>query len=368
MNRITNLIKQLSGFISSKIKTNLAKIKSEKFLSLIKHTAIGLVMLIAVIIICSMIGSQKISLTAVWSYIFGKTTDSTDYTILFQLRLPRCILAALVGASLAISGVVLQALLRNPLADPYILGISSGAGLGAMLAMATGLQVSFLGISSIGLFAFIGAIGTVWLVWWLGIMAGGRQVSNLLLAGVVVNAFFSAIIMFLSSIISSSGLQGTMMWLMGNVRDAGSGDIMISTICLTIALIVLFRISAELNALSFGQKDAQSMGVNVNSTRLIAFATTAFITSVAVSMSGLIGFIGLIVPHTVRLVIGPDHRRLLPMCGFAGAIFLVVCDTFARTIIAPRQLPVGIITAITGAPFFLVLLIKYSRKVSLGVK
>ena len=160
MNRITNLIKQLSGFISSKIKTNLAKIKSEKFLSLIKHTAIGLVMLIAVIIICSMIGSQKISLTAVWSYIFGKTTDSTDYTILFQLRLPRCILAALVGASLAISGVVLQALLRNPLADPYILGISSGAGLGAMLAMATGLQVSFLGISSIGLFAFIGAIGT----------------------------------------------------------------------------------------------------------------------------------------------------------------------------------------------------------------
>ncbi len=338
------------------------------FQSLTKNVIAGMLLLAVTVVVCLFIGSKDISLANIYAGITGSDADNADYTIFFKIRLPRCILAAIVGASLAVSGAVLQALLRNPLADPYILGISSGAGLGAMLATITGIQITVFGISTMGLFAFIGAIGTVWLVWWIGIMAGSRQLTSLLLAGVVVNSFFSAVIMFLTSVMDSSKLQTTMLWLMGNMREAGGGDIVISVICLVAAMVVLYRLSPHLNILSFGHDDAQTMGVNVPLVRLVSFATAAFVTSVAVSLSGLIGFIGLIVPHAVRLLCGPDHRQLLPICGITGAIFLVVCDTFARTVIAPQQVPVGIITAITGGPFFLILLVKYSRKVSMGSK
>ena len=336
------------------------------FNNLLKSLVIGLSLLIITIGICVFIGSKEISLSNIYDGVSGSDPGNSDYVIFFKIRLPRCILAAVVGASLALSGAVLQALLRNPLADPYILGISSGAGLGAIVAVVTGIQVSFLGISSMGVLAFVGAIGTVWLVWWIGILAGSRQVTSLLLAGVVVNSFFSAVIMFLTSIMRSSSLQSTMLWLMGNIRDASGTDIAVSMICLLIAGVILYRLAPLLNVLSFGHNDAQAMGVNVTGIKLTAFATAAFVTAVAVSMSGLIGFVGLIVPHAVRLLCGPDHRKLLPICGIAGAIFLVICDTFARTLIAPQQLPVGIVTAITGGPFFLYLLIKYSRKVSMG--
>ncbi|MFI4911736.1 MAG: FecCD family ABC transporter permease [Sedimentisphaeraceae bacterium JB056] len=342
--------------------------KKVNFKDLLKSFGIGFLLLLVTISICLFIGSKDISLSNVWSGINGTQANNPDHMIFFEIRLPRCILAAVVGASLALSGAVLQALLRNPLADPYILGISSGAGLGAIIAAVSGVQIAFFGISTMGIFAFIGAIGTVWLVWWIGILAGSRQVTSLLLAGVVVNSFFSAVIMFLTSIMRSSNLQSTMLWLMGNIRDASGSDIFLSTICLFIAGVILYRLAPLLNVLSFGHNDAQTMGVNVTGVRLIAFATAAFVTAVAVSMSGLIGFIGLIVPHAVRLLCGPDHRKLLPICGIAGAIFLVICDTFARTVIAPQQLPVGIVTAITGGPFFLFLLVKYSRKVSIGSK
>ncbi len=328
----------------------------------------GIALLAVTIIVCVLIGSKDISVSEAVSSISDDRQESSTYTILFEIRLPRCLLAAVVGASLALSGAVLQAILRNPLADPYILGISSGAGVGAILASALGVQATVLGISSMGIFAFAGALFTVWLVWWIGIWAGSRQITSLLLAGVVVNSFFSAIIMFLTSIMKSSSLQTTMVWLMGNIRDASGSDIVISGICLLAACAVLFKLAPQLNILSFGYDDAQTMGLNVTAVRLGVFAAAAFTTSVAVSLSGIIGFIGLIVPHAVRLVVGPDHRKLLPLCCIAGAIFLVISDTIARTVIAPRQLPVGIITAISGAPFFLFLLIKYSRRVSLGVK
>ncbi len=336
--------------------------------SLIKNIILGLLLLVAVIAVCVFIGSATISPSQLWQAFLSKDTDNIDYKIFFGLRLPRCILAGLVGAALAMSGAVLQALLRNPLADPYILGISSGAGLGAMIATICGLQFSFLGIGTMGLFAFLGAIATVWFVWWIGILVGSKNITGLLLAGVVVNAFISAVIMFLTSIMRSSALQATMIWTMGNIRDAQLGDIIISSVCLAIAIILLFRLSPMLNILSFGDNDAHSLGVNVAAVRLEAFAVAAFVTSVAVSLSGLIGFIGLIVPHGVRLLWGPDHRQLLPICAINGAIFLIICDTFARTIIAPAQLPVGVITAITGGPFFILLLIKHSKKVTMGAK
>ncbi|MFC1637283.1 FecCD family ABC transporter permease [Planctomycetota bacterium] len=330
---------------------------------LIIRITLALGVLIVVMLACSMIGSEKISLSAVFGF-GNEATIHPDYEIFVRVRLPRIILACLVGAALACSGVVFQALLRNPLADPYILGISSGAGLGAMIAVISGLNWTLWGRSPIAVFAFVGALGTVWLVWFIGRLTGKYYVTGLLLAGVVVNAFFSALIMFLTSISKAEQVHSTIFWLMGNMTEEDFLVLWIGTGCVVGGIAALFFISPQLNALSFGPEVARNMGINTGRTRILAFAIAAGITAIAVSLSGLVGFVGLVVPHGVRLAFGPDHRQLLPLSGIVGAIFLVVADTLARTIIAPAQLPVGVVTAIVGGPFFLVLLIKYSRKVS----
>lgn len=323
----------------------------------------ALVLLAVVMFVCSLIGTESISLRAVFGTTSAQATNP-DYEIFVRVRLPRIILACLVGAALASSGVVFQALLRNPLADPYILGISSGAGLGAIIAVISGLNWTLWGRSPIAVFAFAGAIGTVWLVWFIGRLTGKFHVTGLLLAGVVVNAFFSAVIMFLTSIAKSQEVHSTIFWLMGNMTEEDFFVLWIGSGCVAGGMVALFYIAPQLNALSFGEDDARSLGVNIARTRIIAFGIAAAITAIAVSLSGLIGFIGLIVPHAVRLVLGPDHRQLLPISGIVGAIFLIIADTLARIIIAPAQLPVGVVTAIVGGPFFLILLIKYSRQVS----
>jgi iron complex transport system permease protein len=328
------------------------------------RTVAGLVLLMLTMAVCSFIGTEKVSLRAVLEGIGPQGTANPDYEIFVKVRLPRIFLAAIVGAALASSGVICQALLRNPLADPYILGISSGAGLGAIIAVISGLNWTFAGRSPIAVFAFIGALGTVWLVWFLGRLTGKFHVTGLLLAGVVVNTFFSAIIMFLTLVAKSQQVYATMFWLMGYMTEEDFRVLWVAAGCVTGGMVALFYVAASLNAISFGEQDARSMGINTARTRIIAFAITAFITAIAVSLSGLVGFVGLVVPHAVRLVFGPDHRQLLPLSGIVGAIFLVVADTFARVIVAPAQLPVGVVTAIVGGPFFLILLVKYSRKVS----
>jgi len=330
---------------------------------LIVRTAFALAALAAVMFVCSTIGSEKVSLKAVFSGPAAQAATNPDYEIFVKVRLPRIVLASLVGAALACSGVVFQALLRNPLADPYILGISSGAGLGAMIAVISGLSWTLWGRSPVAVFAFAGALGTVWLVWFIGRLTGKFHVTGLLLAGVVVNAFFSAVIMFLTSIAKAQQVHATIFWLMGNMMEEDTLVLWVGAGCIAAGILALYYISPQLNALSFGADDARSMGVDITRTRTIAFAVAAAITAIAVSLSGLIGFVGLVVPHAVRLVFGPDHRQLLPLSAFTGAIFLVVADTLARTIIAPAQLPVGVVTAIVGGPFFLVLLVRYSRKV-----
>ncbi len=330
---------------------------------LIIRTVSALIVLIAVMFACSLIGTESISLKTAFEGP-GTQGANPDYQIFVEFRLPRIILACLVGAALACSGVVFQALLRNPLADPYILGISSGAGLGVIIAVISGFDWMLWGRSPIAFFAFVGALGTVWLVWFIGRLTGKFHVTGLLLAGVVVNAFFSAVIMFLTSIAKSQQVYSTIFWLMGNITEESFLVVWLGTGCVIGGILALFYISPQLNALSFGEEDARSMGVNIARTQLIAFGIAAAITAVAVSLSGLIGFVGLLVPHAVRLVFGPDHRQLLPLSGIVGAIFLVIADTLARVIIAPAQLPVGVVTAILGGPFFLVLLVKYSRKVS----
>jgi len=326
------------------------------------RVAIGMVILIFVMLICSLIGSQTISLKAVFA-AGEEGVVNPDYEIFFRIRLPRIFLAAVVGAALACSGVVFQGLLRNPLADPYILGISSGAGLGAIIAVVSGLNWMLLGRSPIAIFAFAGAIGTVWLVWLIGCATSKAGVTGLLLAGVVVNAFFSSLIMFLTSVAKSEQIYTTIFWLMGNIVEEDFLVLWLSGGCVVSGITGLFFISPQFNALSFGDADATSMGVNINRIRLVAFGIAAFITAVAVSLSGLVGFVGLVVPHAVRLVFGPDHRQLIPLSAICGAGFLVAADTVGRVVVAPAQLPVGVVTALVGGPFFLILLIKYSRRV-----
>jgi len=315
-------------------------------------------------LVCSLIGTESVSLKAAFGGAGQSPTVNPDYEIFVKVRLPRITLAAIVGAALACSGVVFQALLRNPLADPYILGISSGAGLGTIIAVLGGINWTLWGRSPIAIFAFAGALGTVWLVWFISRLTTKFQVTGLLLAGVVVNAFFSAVIMFLISVAKGEQVYATIFWLMGNMTEEDFFVLWMGAGCVLAGILALFNISPQLNVLSFGEDDARNIGINTARIQAIAFAAAAFITAIAVSLSGLVGFVGLIVPHAVRLILGPDHRQLLPLSGIIGAIFLVVADTLARIIVAPAQLPVGIVTAMVGGPFFLVLLVRHSRKVS----
>jgi len=330
---------------------------------LLLRTSLAGALLVAILLGCSLVGPQAISLKAAFHGPQIGGTPNPDYEILVRVRIPRVLLAAMVGAALAASGVIFQALLRNPLADPYILGVSSGAGLGAMLAVIGGLSWTLWGRSPIALFAFIGALGTVWLVWGIGRVTGKYQVTGLLLAGVVVNAFFSAMIMFLISIARSQQLYATIFWLMGNMTEEDWLVLWVGGGCILAGIVSLFFLGPQLNILSVGRQDARSIGVPVERVELAAFAISAFITAAAVSLSGLIGFVGLIVPHAVRLVFGPDHRQLIPLSGLVGAMFLVVADTVARMVVAPAQLPVGVVTAMIGGPFFLLLLVAHSKKV-----
>lgn len=333
--------------------------------NLVLKIILCLAILATVMFACSLIGTQKVSLKAVFEGPGTEPGQNIDYDIYVNVRIPRVILAALVGAALAASGVVLQAILRNPLAEPYILGISSGAALGVMTAVLLGVSRQLWAGSPVAAFAFVFALGTCWLVWIVGHLAGGSSVTNLLLAGVVVNAFFSAIIMLLTSIIDNRQLRTTIFWLMGNITEKSYPTLVLSAILIAAGLVILLTLCQKLNVLTFGGQEAQSLGVNPRMVTLLAFALASFITAVAVGLSGLVGFVGLVVPHSVRLVFGPDHRQLLPASALVGAAFVVICDTIARTIIAPSQIPVGVITACFGGPVFLVLLARRSRKAGL---
>ena len=332
---------------------------------MIINIVISLIILLIVMGFCATTGTQDISLRKVFNGPGEGPGDNIDYEIFF-IRISRVILGILVGAALACSGTVLQAILKNPLADPYILGISSGAGLGAVIAMLLpGISLGLLGGLPIAAFAFTGAIITVSLVWFIGYFSGKSQVTSLLLAGVVINAFFSAVIMILTLIVKTEQLRSTMYWLMGNIPENQPVITLFScSIFVTIGIIVLWLNANSLNIITLGEYESKGLGIDTEKTKLVAFSFAAFITAVAVSISGLIGFVGLIVPHAIRLIFGPDHRQLIPLSAIYGGIFLAIADTIARTAFGQEQLPVGVITAITGGPFFLILLARYTRKVS----
>jgi iron complex transport system permease protein len=297
-------------------------------------------------------GTAHVRPAELLSLLTGGRVSEAAYLILFKIRLPRIILAALNGFSLALGGVVFQAILRNPLADPFILGISSGAALGAVLGIVFGLSLG-LGVP---LAAFAGALLTVYLVLMIGRRKMGMESSTILLAGVIINAFFTAIIMFFIATVVDDRLHTMLFWLYGDLSQSRFSQSVIVAPVLIGGSVILYGFSKQLNLITAGEEPALQMGVDVEKAKLVCLLLVSLVIGLVVSFSGLIGFVGLIVPHLGRMILGSDHRLLVPASALGGAVFLIVADTAARTVISPSELPVGVITAFIGAPFFIYLL------------
>jgi len=321
-----------------------------------------IIFLVLAAIVSAGIGSVSLPPRSIVGAIgLGPAPDDATRTIVLQIRLPRIALAATVGAGLATSGAVFQGIFRNPMADPYIIGVSAGAALGATAAIVLNLTFAVLGISAVTLSAFVGALLVTMLVYRLAWFRGDVAVEHLLLAGVAVGAFLAAIISALS-LLGGQSLQQVIFWLMGGFSGRTWDHVLLTAPYVVAGYVVARVLARDLNLLMLGDETARSMGVSSERVRSILIAAGALMAAGAVAVSGLIGFVGLIVPHLIRLVVGPDHRRLLPAAALAGAITLLLADTLARSIAAPMEIPVGIITAALGAPFFLYLLRRHRRR------
>ncbi|MFP4640948.1 MAG: FecCD family ABC transporter permease [Dehalococcoidia bacterium] len=279
----------------------------------------------------------------------------TFNTIVVDIRLPRIILAGLVGAALSVAGATYQGLFRNPLADPYLLGVAQGAGLGATVAFLIPFGIQWLSFGTIPLFAFIGAMCAVAVVYSLARVGQTLPATTLILAGVALGAFLSSITSYLMTI-SGEELHGIVFWLLGGLSLTKWGEIAVVLPCVIAGTFVIWLYARPLNVMQLDEEQAQQLGVNVERVKIILLAAATLVTSAAVCFTGLIGFVGIIIPHAVRLVWGPDHRFLLPLSCLVGAIFLIMADTLAHTAMKPSEIPVGVVTAFCGAPFFLYLL------------
>lgn len=286
----------------------------------------------------------------------GEVIGATG-VILWQVRLPRVLLGFEVGCCLASVGVALQALLRNPLADPYVLGVSSGAALGASLAVLFGIGTTFLAASALPACGFAGGLVALLVVYRMAATYERLPIHSLLLAGVILNAIFSALIMFVTSIMEPNRSFGMMAWLMGTLTAPAYPALMTLSLYLLAGLFLLFKRARLLNILALGEESARSLGVDTEMAKRSLFVVSALLTGAVVSFSGMIGFVGMVIPHAVRLAIGADHRLLLPASALVGGMFLMGADTLARTLLSPAEIPVGIITALAGGPFFVYLLI-----------
>jgi len=317
------------------------------------------VLLLACVVLALKLGAVPISVTDLvldlGRIAIGRANElPTEYRlIVFDLRLPRILLGILVGAALSVAGASFQALLRNPLADPYVLGVSSGAALGSILALilAPGLAL----VTPLG--AFLGAIATIAGVYFLGRREGQLDSTTLLLGGIICASFFSAIILFLMTTLAGRDLRGMAYWLMGDLSTPVSAGMQwIFTVGLVAGVGAIYSTSADLNLLLTGEREAIHLGVEVTRVKLVVYVSASLLTALAVSTSGAIGYVGLLVPHAVRLIFGSDYRLLIPASALCGAIAMVLADTLARTVVSPTELPVGAMTAMAGAPVFIYLL------------
>jgi iron complex transport system permease protein len=333
------------------------------------YALIGLGLLfIVVAVIALAVGSARIPLTSVWGILVSRLpfvditpawSPATE-TIIMDIRLPRVLLAGMVGAALAVAGATYQGLFRNPLADPYLIGVAQGAALGAVAGFI--LPWSTAGFGLIPVFAFLGALAAVAIVYFIAKVGKTLPVTTLILAGVALGAFLASITSYLMTI-SGERLHGIFTWLLGSFSVGNWEQLTMAAPYVIIGVIVIWLYARPLNVMQLDEEQAQQLGVDVERVKLILLAAATLITAAAVCFVGTIGFVGIIIPHAVRLVWGPDHRFLLPLATLAGASFLILTDTAARTVVAPTEIPVGVITAFVGAPFFLFLLRRKKRAV-----
>ena len=300
-------------------------------------------LLVVVLIIGAMFGAERISLTEL---------SVQQQAILFDIRLPRVFLAAFVGASLAAAGAGLQALLRNPLAEPYLLGVSNGAALGMMLAFVLFENVEFLR----PVMAFIGAVVATIVVYQMAKSRTGMTVERLVLSGVIVTTFLSSVIVLFTSLLDAAKLRSFTFWLLGDLSQATRSGVYLCLVAAVVGIIGLGSQARALNLMMIGERDALDFGVEVGRVRLLVFGASALLVGASVAASGSVGYVGLVVPHIVRLASGSDNRSVIPFSALAGASFVILADLIARVAIAPRELPVGAITALIGAPVFIFLL------------
>ena len=335
-----------------------------------RRLAVGLMALALVAALAASQGSVNVPPVTVVEIVISRlpliditpTWPDTWDTILWQLRLPRIALAALVGGALAVSGAAYQGLFRNPLADPYLIGVASGAGLGATVVLVTGVSVSFYGVSLLPAAAFVGALAAVTAAYLVAQQGEGLPLTNLILAGVAIASLAGAVTSLLM-IRSDPDLRPVLSWLLGGFASAQWSHSAMVLLYLVPGMLLVVAYGRILNLLQLDESHALQLGVNVERTKVVLILAATLSTAAAVSFSGLIGFVGLVAPHSVRLLWGSDHRFLLPMSAIVGAAFLVLADLVARTITSPGELPVGVVTAFCGAPFFLYLLRRRARAV-----
>jgi iron complex transport system permease protein len=323
-------------------------------------TIIKLLLILAVIIfLASGVGAFSLNIIKFWQRIFSQ--DIQCWQILIQLRLPRILLAIIIGGGLSLAGLCLQILLQNPLAEPYTLGISGGATIGASIASLISLNYFLLSIPIQVIFALIGAFIIIFILY-LFIKSITYQFSySLLMLGIILNAISSAFIMLIFSVFSSSQLFAAIHWMMGHIPTLSLAEVLILFILVLSGLILIYRDANSINALLLGEENAESLGINVSYLRKKLFIISGFLTAITISFTGMIGFIGLITPHISKLLWGADNRIVIPASFMTGGIILLIGDTIARTILMPKEIPVGVITALVGGPYFIYLLTKQMR-------
>jgi iron complex transport system permease protein len=309
----------------------------------VKLGLILLTILVVVLVMAAMLGAERLPLTGL---------NEQQRSILFDIRIPRILLGACVGASLAVAGAGLQSLLRNPLAEPYLLGVSNGAALGTMLAFVLFQNVE----AARPILAFAGAGVATFAVYRMAKSRAGMNVERLVLSGVIVTTFLSSVIVMLTTLLDAARLRSFTFWLLGDLSQATVNGVYLSAGAVIVATIILTSQARALNLMMVGERDALDFGVEVGRVRMLVFGAASLVVGAAVAASGSVGYVGLIVPHLVRLSVGSDNRLVVPFSAVAGAIFVVFADTIARTTIAPRELPVGAVTALIGAPLFIYLL------------
>jgi iron complex transport system permease protein len=336
--------------------------------------AAALLVLVFLMILSSTMGAANISfleslrimvsgVPLLGRFAKGETLPDTYHTIIQTVRLPRIFLSALIGAGLSVVGSTFQGMFRNPMADPYILGISSGASAGAAVAIVLGAGGMVGGLGIIAFFAFAGALLTTLTVYHIARMGNRLPTLGLILAGVAVGFFLSSFVSILM-FFNRDQLERIVMWTMGSVSTATWSQVGILFPVVMIGSVILFAFARDLNAMSTGEETAKSLGIEVEKVKKLLLSVSSLIIACCVSTSGVIGFVGLIVPHSIRLVLGSDQRVVIPFSAVAGAIFMVACDTLARNLIPPSEIPVGAVTSLFGAPFFIYLLYRNKKKVT----